>query len=141
MLTLDIFIDRVQIPLREFFNVYSSGSVFCILQTSFSNRFILAKVFCIRKLCIVVSPTVGAKHKTYKRKLKHTQKIHNKTSSHTRRFLLFTSSSLHFTYFYFILFFCIVCSLGNDIALFLLHLILLCIFLLISLALLRHAIL
>lgn len=32
--TLKIFIDRVQIPLRELFSLHPSGSVFCTLQTS-----------------------------------------------------------------------------------------------------------
>lgn len=47
--TLKIFIDRVQIPLRELFSLHSSGSMFCILQTSFVTYLFWQKCSVLKK--------------------------------------------------------------------------------------------
>lgn len=52
--TLKIFIDRAQIPLRELFGLCSSGSMVLYPPNLLCNVFILAKMFCIRKLFLCV---------------------------------------------------------------------------------------
>lgn len=106
--TLKIFIDQVQIPLRELFSLHSSDSVFCILQASFVTYLFWQKCSVLGNFFFIFFlPTVGAKQ-TKKCKKKKWKKKKNQVTpgdlcgSHSHRCILYNFSHPHnYLYFFF----------------------------------------